>query len=297
MGRASLQAWSGRAEVWGKTHSELDVTDEDAVAAAMAEVEPQVVVNAAGYTSVNGAETNKQAANAVNVGGVVNIARACKQHGALLVSLGSDYVFDGTAGRAYIEQDATGPLSHYGWSQLGGERAALAEGGEVLHLRVQALYGLGRPTLLDRLLAMDDPQGDVRMVADRISQPSFADDVAQAAVGLIAAGARGIVHVANPGPVSWYDFALMVFEETGGPRPGRPRPPAARRESKPPRGPRCGPRHRSRAGRATSSSGQSRRSPSCVRHFRFPRKPCRASRTERIFRPSSRSHKLTSRAL
>lgn len=235
MGRAFLRAWSGQAEVSGRTHSELDITDGDAVAAAMAEVEPQVVVNAAGYTSVDGAETNKQAANAVNVGGMVNIARACKQRGALLVSFGSDYVFDGTAGRAYIEQDATGPLSHYGWSQLGGERAALAEGGEVLHLRVQALYGLGRPTLLDRLLAMDDPQGDVLMVADRISQPSFADDVAKAVVGLIAAGARGIVHVANPGPVSWYDFALMVFEETGRPAgrihgiPAAERPEPARR--------------------------------------------------------------------
>ncbi len=217
MGRAFLRALGERAEVHGRSRAELDVCDSSAVDAVMDEVDPQVVLNAAGYTNVDGAEADKDAANAVNVGGVVNIARACKQRGALLVSLGSDYVFDGAAGRPYVEQDATGPLSHYGWSQLGGERAALTEGGEVLHLRLQALYGLDRPTLLDRLLAMDDADSDVRMVADRISQPSFAEDVAAAAVGLIAAGARGIVHVANPGPVSWYDFALMVFGETGRP--------------------------------------------------------------------------------
>jgi dTDP-4-dehydrorhamnose reductase len=228
MGQALVRAFTGHAQVLPRTHPGLDVTDADAVAACLDDLQPSIVLNAAAFTDVDGAEATPAEAEAVNVGGMRVLAAACAARGTLLVGLGTDYVFDGALRRPYREDDPPQPLGVYGRTQLAGEQALLA-GGEALVVRTQGLYGGGRPTLVRRLL---DAEGEVRMAEDRTSQPSWADDVADAILELCRCGARGVVHVANTGPVTWYEFALMLREESGRPR-GRIVPIAAAERNEP----------------------------------------------------------------
>ncbi|MFQ5845083.1 MAG: dTDP-4-dehydrorhamnose reductase [Planctomycetota bacterium] len=218
MGQALVRAFAGHAQALPKTRAELDVTDARAVAGCLDELHPSAVLNAAAFTDVDAAESRTREAEAVNVTGVRNLAASCAQRGILLVGLGTDYVFDGVLRRPYREDDPPRPLSAYGRSQLAGEHALAEAGGEFLLVRTQGLYGSGRPTLVHRLLAVEDPEAEVRMVADRTSQPSWADEVADAVRELWRCGARGVVHVANTGPLTWYEFTVMLHEESGRPR-------------------------------------------------------------------------------
>ena len=211
LGQATQRLWSKTATVDARTHAQLDVTDAAALASALDESRPDVVVQAAAYNRVDLAESDREEAERVNHGANRDLARLCAERNILLVAVSTDYVFDGALRRPYTEEDATAPLSHYGRTKLRGEEAVRAAGGEHLIIRTQALYGEARRTIVNRVLE----GGEIQMARDRVSQPTSAADLAAGILRLVEAGARGLFNVANQGPVSWYEFALMVREMSG----------------------------------------------------------------------------------
>jgi dTDP-4-dehydrorhamnose reductase len=213
VGRAVQAAAPSAHEVIAKPRAELDITNEAAVAAFLAESPVDWIVNAAAYTAVDRAETEQAAAFASNDAAVGILARAGTAVGARLLHLSTDFVFDGRANRAYLPGDATHPLSVYGASKLAGEQQALREPQGIV-LRTAWVYdSSGRNFVLTMLRLMRE-RPEVRVVCDQIGAPTWATGIAQAIWGLMAAGAPGgIYHWTDAGVASWYDFAVAIQEE------------------------------------------------------------------------------------
>ncbi|MBK9088973.1 MAG: dTDP-4-dehydrorhamnose reductase [Holophagales bacterium] len=196
--------------------SELDITDPAALARAIV---PGVslVWNAAADTRVDLAETDPShlAVNDVAVG---EIARLCRDAGALLVHVSTDYVFDGRAGRAWREDDPVAPLNAYGRGKLGGERRALASGAEVLIVRTSWSFAPGGINFVDTMLDLAaSGKAELKVVDDQRGRPTFAPDLARALGRLVAIGARGVVHFANAGETTWYGLAKEALARGGFP--------------------------------------------------------------------------------
>jgi dTDP-4-dehydrorhamnose reductase len=197
-----------------KSRQDLDITDEAAVTAAAADSGAGWVVNGAAYTAVDRAETDRAVAQAVNETAVGALARAAARAGCRLLHLSTDFVFDGTANRAYLPTDQTNPLSVYGTTKLGGERQVLKHGRDAIILRTAWVYAsTGRNFALTMLRLLRE-RDEVRVVSDQIGTPTWATGLAQAIWGLIeAAAAPGIYHWTDLGIATWYDFATAIQDE------------------------------------------------------------------------------------
>jgi dTDP-4-dehydrorhamnose reductase len=199
------------------THGDLDVTDAAAVSAVLQSVRPDVVINATAYNKVDAAESEVEAAFAVNAGAVLNLALAARRGGALLVHVSTDYVFDGAQARPYVEDDTPRPLNAYGRSKRAGEMMLQAVGAPSLLVRTSGVFGPGGSrakggSFVDRILERARTGASLRVVDDQRFAPTYAPDLATAIVALIAAGATGVVHVANEGACSWYELAVAALE-------------------------------------------------------------------------------------
>jgi len=204
------------------TRSDADLHDTAAVCTRLAAVRPDVVVNCAADNRVDAAEADARDAVAVNALGVAALARHCRDHGALLVHVSTDYVFDGRATRPYTEDDPVGPLGAYARTKLAGELFAQALAPRHAILRVAGLYAEGGSrgkggNFVDKVLAQARVGKPLRIVADQITAPTWARDVAEAMVRLVprlAAGSAptGVYHVTNAGACSWYEFAQAALE-------------------------------------------------------------------------------------
>jgi dTDP-4-dehydrorhamnose reductase len=214
VGRAVANAVPAQHAVLAKTRAELDILDESAVTATLAQARIDWIINAAAYTAVDRAETERGEALAINDTAVGALARAAAHAGCRLLHLSTDFVFDGQSNRAYLPADATNPLSVYGATKLGGERRVLNEGQGGVVLRTAWVYdSAGRNFVLTMLRLMRE-RPEVRVVCDQIGTPSWAAGLAQAIWGLIgAAPAPGIFHWTDLGVASWYDFAVAIQEE------------------------------------------------------------------------------------
>ena len=194
--------------------SDLDVRDPDACAAAVRDHD--VVVNCAAWTAVDDAESDEPGAFAVNAVGAANLARACAATDARLVTISTDYVFDGTATTPYMEDAPLAPRSAYGRTKAAGEWAARAEHDDVLVVRTAWLYGAHGgcfPRTIARALTQRDT---LDVVADQVGQPTWTVDVAALVLALIQAEApAGTYHATSSGQVSWHGFARAVAEEAG----------------------------------------------------------------------------------
>jgi len=194
--------------------ADIDITSPESVFTVIGDLKPEVVINCAAYTDVDGCESNTETAMAVNGEGVAYLAMACRDIGALLVQISTDYVFDGGKGTPYVEDDAPCPLSVYGESKLAGEmNAAFAP--EYLIVRTQWLYGLHGKNFVETMLRLGAEKNEVMVVDDQIGSPTWTVDLSQAIVALIDSGCRGIYHAANSEYCSWNDFAAAIFEESG----------------------------------------------------------------------------------
>ncbi len=193
---------------------DLDVRDAAACAAAVRDHD--VVVNCAAWTAVDDAETDEAGAFAVNAVGAANLARACAATDARLVTISTDYVFDGTASAPYAEDAALAPRSAYGRTKAAGEWAARAEHDDVLVVRTAWLYGAHGgcfPRTIARALTQRDT---LDVVADQVGQPTWTMDVAALVLALVDAGApAGSYHATSSGQVSWHGFARAVADEVG----------------------------------------------------------------------------------
>lgn len=206
--------------VWGFDRPELDITDRRAVEQQIPALDPQVVFNAAAYNQVDVAEEEPEAAYAVNALAVRNIALACRQTGALLVHYSTDYVFDGTAGRPYTEEDWPHPLGAYAVSKLAGEFYAKAYLDRWIIIRTSGVYGPGglhtpRGNFIELMLRLAGEGKPIRVVQDHIASPTYAPALAARSVDLVERGLLGLFHIGGGTPISWFDWARMIFEAAG----------------------------------------------------------------------------------
>jgi dTDP-4-dehydrorhamnose reductase len=207
----------GGMEVVGLARPDLDITDSAAVLDAMKEARPDVVINCAAWTDVDGAESAIEDALAANGTGAGNVARAAKACGAWTIHISSDYVFDGSKGQPYVESDAPHPVSAYGRSKLAGE-LEVASSAPARHTVVRAswLFGVhGRcfPATILRLCAERD---ELAVVDDQVGCPTFTGHLARALVDLAQRGAPlGIVHLAGAGSCSWFELARHLMDLAG----------------------------------------------------------------------------------
>lgn len=201
---------SGRA-VTALGRAELDVTDLDAVRAASAGHD--VIINASAYTKVDDAESNEDAAYAVNASGAGNLATAAAENGARLVQVSTDYVFDGSATAPYTEDEPVNPVSAYGRTKAEGERLALEANAERTYIvRTAWLYGQHGPNFVKTMLRLAGSHDTVSVVTDQVGQPTWTLDLARQIVALVDADApAGVYHGTNSGHTSWYDFTREIF--------------------------------------------------------------------------------------
>jgi dTDP-4-dehydrorhamnose reductase len=199
---------------------ELDITDEDAVRSFFERERPDATINCAAWTDVDGAESNVEAARAVNAAGAGNLARAAARIGTPLLHISTDYVFDGRPPldgegrpRAYVESDPTGPRSVYGETKLAGEREVLAAGGEHTVVRTAWLYGVAGRNFVETMLRLAGEREAVQVVTDQTGCPTWSGHLAPALIGLIEREVRGLVHLAGAGRASWNEFAAEIFRQ------------------------------------------------------------------------------------
>lgn len=199
-------------------HETLDVTDPVAVEGVLTSTGPEVVIHAAAWTDVDGCETDPARARAANVEGTRNVAGAAGD--AFVIVISTDYVFDGAAGRPYVETDPTNPLQVYGSTKLEGEQAARAETPSLAIARTAWLYGARTATgaaarnFVAAILGAAE-RGPLDVVDDQVGSPTWTADLAEAVVALAERRVPGTFHVANAGAVSRYDFARAIVELAG----------------------------------------------------------------------------------
>ena len=197
--------------------AELDVTDAAAVAARFERARPTIAINCAAFTQVDACETRPEHAHAVNAEAVRGIAAAAERVGSVLVQVSSDYVFDGRATAPYSESAPTAPLSVYGASKLGGERAALSSG-RGLVVRASWLFGPGGPNFVRTMLERARAGAELRVVDDQVGCPTYTPYLAAALLDLASLARDGalplpaVAHYCNREPVSWYGFTREILE-------------------------------------------------------------------------------------
>jgi len=209
-------------EVEARTRAELDVTDEAAVAATVQQLRPDLVLNAAARTDVDGCESDPDGAHRANALGPWWLARSCARIGATLVTFSTDYVFDGAAprgpggsSRGFVESDVIAPLNVYGRSKAAGERL-VRETLPAHHIvRTAWVSGARGRNFVRTMLRLGLEGGPVRVVDDQIGSPTFTRDLAAAVRRLAVSGRYGTVHLVNEGSCSWFQLAEAVFSEAG----------------------------------------------------------------------------------
>lgn len=205
-------------EVKAFSRSDLDITNARAVEDALIAAVPDIVINAAAYNMVDVAEQEPLAAYQVNALAVRNIAVACRQIDARLVHFSTDYVFDGTAGRPYVETDAVHPVGAYAVSKLAGEHYARAYLDTALVIRVSGVFGpagmrTARSNFVELMLRLAAGGKDIRVVEDHIASPTYAPAIASRTFQALALGATGVLHMGGGEAISWYEWAKMIFQQ------------------------------------------------------------------------------------
>lgn len=202
------------ADVTALTRGQLDVTDTDAVSAAVRGHD--IVVNCAAYTRVDAAEDHEESAFSVNAAGAWNIATACTASGAELVHLSTDYVFSGDASLPYAEDALLSPRTAYGRSKAAGEWAVRAGCPRAWIVRTAWLYGAGGPNFVSTIMRLAREREELRVVNDQLGQPTWARDVAVAVIRLInSAAPHGTWHATSQGQTSWHGFAEAILAGLG----------------------------------------------------------------------------------
>jgi dTDP-4-dehydrorhamnose reductase len=208
-----LAAGNAGHDVVGFGHTELDVTDAGTLARKLELERPDVVINCAAWTDVDGAEASEEEALAVNGVAPGHVAAAAAGVGASVVYVSSDYVFDGTKGAPYVETDETAPLSAYGRTKLAGEEATAGANKRHFVVRSSWLFGSGGSNFVETMLRLAATQNEVLVVRDQVGSPTYTWHLAYGIVRLIEGVEFGVHHMAAGGACSWYDFAREIFDQ------------------------------------------------------------------------------------
>lgn len=206
-----LAAENAGHEVTGHDHNSLDVTDPERVRRRINIDRPDVVINCAAWTDVDGAESEEQRCLEVNVAGAGNVAAMASEVGAKVLYISTDYVFNGGKEGAYLESDLPAPLSVYGRSKLAGEQATIEANRRSFVVRTAGLFGIGGPNFVDTMLRLGEA-GEVLVVHDQITSPTYTWHLAYGLIRLLDTDSYGLHHMAAAGSCSWYEFASEIFE-------------------------------------------------------------------------------------
>jgi dTDP-4-dehydrorhamnose reductase len=215
LGHDLLKVFVKGYEVIGVDKDEIDITRQGATLSMVKEMAPTVVINAAGFTDVDGCEKKMRKAFAVNGEGARNLAKGCRDIGAKLVYISTDYVFDGEKKTPYRENDPPNPLNIYGESKLMGERYVEDLLDDFLIVRTQWLYGRHGRNFVETILALAGERSQIEVVHDQEGSPTNTADLSKAIAALVRKDLKGTFHVSNRGHCSWYDFALESVRLVG----------------------------------------------------------------------------------
>jgi dTDP-4-dehydrorhamnose reductase len=202
-------------EILAPGRTELDLRDAARLREAVRAANADVIVNAAAYTAVDRAESERDAAFAVNAAAPGVLAEEAKKSGALLVHYSTDYVFDGDKPAPYVEEDEPNPLNVYGASKLAGERAIAASGCRHLILRTSWVYGPRGGNFMLTMLRLARERPELRVVDDQVGAPTSSLAIARATAQVLRPGAHGTYHLSAAGHTSWCGFARAILKRAG----------------------------------------------------------------------------------
>lgn len=204
-------------EVIAVDRTSLDLSKAESIRQAMAEIQPDLVVNAGAYTAVDKAESEPELAQAVNGIAPGIFAEECEKQRSTLIHISTDYVFEGSQGSPYLETDSTNPLGTYGKSKLMGEEAIRQAGNRHIIIRTAWVYGNGgKGNFVKTMLRLGKEREEIRVVADQVGSPTWTGDLAAAIsqiIPRIQPEIFGTYQYTNSGVCSWYDLAIAIFEE------------------------------------------------------------------------------------
>ena len=215
LGHDLIEVLKDRHELILTTSKTLDITDKEHTIDFISESNPDIVINSAAYTDVDGCEENQDIAYAVNGEGVGNLALACKKIDCPLVHVSTDYVFNGKNDRPWVEDDEIGPISVYGKSKLKGEEAILETLDKFFIIRTAWLYGINGKNFPKTMLELAENHPEITVVYDEVGTPTYTPDLAYGISQLIETDLYGIYHLTNSGSCSWCEFAKYIFEVAG----------------------------------------------------------------------------------
>jgi dTDP-4-dehydrorhamnose reductase len=225
LGRDCLEVFQGRHEVVALDLEDLDIAEGDRVEETLARLGPEVIVNCAAFTQVDLCETEREQAFRGNVTGPQNLAAAAARHGALLVHISTDYVFDGLKPppAPYLEDEPTHPLSWYGRTKLDGELAIQGAGCRHIIVRTAWLYGRHGPNFLKKILqlALSPKVPELKVVNDQFGSPTWSYRLARQLLRLLEGGGQGVYHASAEGYCTWFDLARRFLARLGVDKPVR----------------------------------------------------------------------------
>ena len=208
-------AHAANHEVVALGRDELDLRRGRLVRATMEREAPHAVINCAAWTDVDGAEADEAGATELNGEAAGVLAAAAAEVGAAIVHPSTDYVFDGSGRRPYVESDPTNPINAYGRSKLAGEHAVAAANLHHFVVRTSWLFGAGGRNFVETMLGLASDRGYVLVVRDQVGCPTYTGHLAEALVRLLDGESYGLHHIAGGGECSWYEFAAEIFEQAG----------------------------------------------------------------------------------
>jgi dTDP-4-dehydrorhamnose reductase len=197
-------------EVVALARKEFDVSDPGAVKRAMEDHAPELVINAAAYTNVDGCETETELAYSVNALGPRNLAQACERRGCELLHVSTNYVFDGEGDRPYEPFESPRPISAYGRTKLAGEEHVMRLTNRWYVVRSAGVYGRGH-NFVRTMLRVGAERDVVKVKKDEFISPTYARDLAEGIAEVIEKRSYGLYHLTNAGTCSWYEFAQEIF--------------------------------------------------------------------------------------
>src|SRR3954451_10222476 len=216
LGTDVVAAAAATHDIVALARADLDITDADAVRAAVRDTRPDAIINCAAWTDVDGAEAEEAQATLINGDGAGHLAAAAAELGAHIVHVSTDYVFDGTATTPYPEDAPTGPIGAYGRSKLAGE-IAVRDGAPEGHaiVRTAWVFGPHGKNFVDTMLRLGAERDELTVVDDQLGSPTYTGHLAPALVAIAEARVRGILHVAGGGQCTWWELAVATFARAG----------------------------------------------------------------------------------
>jgi dTDP-4-dehydrorhamnose reductase len=214
LGQALVRELAGD-ELTALSSANVDVRDPARVQEVVRDSRPEWIILSAAYTDVDGCESNRDQALAVNCEGAVHVAQAARKIGARLLFVSTDYVFDGTKQSPYETTDARNPINVYGESKARAEERLAEILPDVCIARTSWLFGPGGRCFPDTIMKMAASRPEISVVNDQRGSPTFAIDLASALAHFCRASARGIVHATNSGSCTWYEFATEILRVSG----------------------------------------------------------------------------------